>query len=113
MKNNLQNMHKVNTCQDCVHYYETHEYDEGLTGEFCTKGNKSEIPRCGSVQMNESFWDWETYVGEDGKTYTTTKELTDKEFHKRYKRWENWAKRNGIPKNHICDDFEINIKNYN
>ena len=107
-KKNLKNLRKVQTCQDCIHYFDTAEHDDGVTGEFCTKGNKAERPRCGSTLMNESFWDWETYTGKDGKVYTRHSEISDKEFSKRYNKWKTWAKRNEVPKNHICDDFKPN-----
>jgi len=78
---------KQNGCWNCEHAFVYSEYDEGCI--YYCHYDKSERPLCGSVAMEESFWD--------------NSLLEDKEGEIRMELWEAWADNHAVSYSGICD----------
>ena len=77
----------MSSCQNCTHSFVICDYD-GWNTYYCTDG-EGERPLCVCAEMSEVRWD-----------------ATEDERNKAYDAWEEWACKNEVSRNGICEHYE-------
>ena len=100
----MKNYQKQNGCHNCQRCFIFREYEEG-NRYYCTF-DAATRPLCGSVAMNESFFNFEEETTLTDDELQKTSDQISNEFSKHLDKWDSWSKDRQVESFGICDNHE-------